>query len=521
VNLPNLIYRVGLPTLADGAAPNFQFQMAIWQGLYSAAYLAGVTEDLWRQWKNLATRFLAREVDTTFGISIGHRPQLPPQSTLNIGLHPFRAARRNIDLLLSQLFIKPAGQGNITVGSRWVSGADRKNVIILSKGPRERGTDNGTRGLVVLTLTDRGYSRPEIAPSVPAIVTLRVPPAPTDVSSTASTFTHELSHVYRAGDEYVKLGLNLPADSVNGVQTSYWNLLVDREPRDQAGKLSIAGMRWSQWPRVAAANFVKDKPTVTESVPFDRIRVQFQPGGTQPFQDALDNDTIDKDSDIFRLRQGTLVEFTSVSGQPEPRPISELMSPPMKLVTIDAVNNLIDLDEVTNGDLSDWMNGLDPDDTEPLRLLAIQLDATAGEQPVMHPAIASHIVNHGTNGRPLNRKPNSGDQCVFDNRAVQPSDGLRDLPASIKLPIVPSRVIGLYDGGATFSCGVFHAAGGCLMRSDVSVLEGDPRSPDPPKKLRKTRAATYCHVCRYLLVEQLSPKLHAEIDLLYKVNYPR
>jgi hypothetical protein len=62
-------------------------------------------------------------------------------------------------------------------------------------------------------------------------------------------------------------------------------------------------MRWSQWPRVAAANFVKDKPTVTESVPFDRIRVQFQPGGTQPFQDAMDNDTIDKDSDIFRLRQ--------------------------------------------------------------------------------------------------------------------------------------------------------------------------------------------------------------------------
>jgi hypothetical protein len=123
----------------------------------------------------------------------------------------------------------------------------------------------------------------------------------------------------------------------------------------------------------------------------------------------------------------------------------------MKLVTIDAVNNLIDLDEVTNGDLSDWMNGLDPDDTEPLRLLAIQLDATAGEQPVMHPAIASHIVNHGTNGRPLNRKPNSGDQCVFDNRAVQPSDGLRDLPASIKLPIVPSRVIGLYDGGGDVS----------------------------------------------------------------------
>jgi hypothetical protein len=327
--------------------------------------------------------------------------------------------------------------------------------------------------------------------------------------------------VYNAGDEYVKLGLNLPADRVDDVQTSYWNLLVDREPRDQAGRLSIAGMRWSQWPRVAAANFVKGTPTVTDSVPFDRIRVEFQPGGTQPFQDALDDGTIDKLSDIFRLRQGVLVRFTSVSGQPEPRPISELMSPPMKVINIDRQNDVIDLDEVTNGDLSAWMNGLDPDDTEPLRLLAIQLDATGGERPLMHPAIASHIVNHGTRGQPLNRKPNSGDQCVFDNRPVQPSDGLRDLPASITLPNVSSRIIGLYDGGATFSCGVFHPAGGCIMRSGVSVVEGDPRSPEPPRKLRKTRAGTYCHVCRYLLVEQLSPKLHAEIDRLYTEIYPR
>ena len=87
----------------------------------------------------------------------------------------------------------------------------------------------------------------------------------------------------------------------------------------------------------------------------------------------------------------------------------------MKLVKIDGTNDLIDLDEVTNGVLKAWLAGLPTTDTEPLRLLAIQLDASGAERPVMHPAIASHIAGHGTGGRPLNRPINAENSCVLDN----------------------------------------------------------------------------------------------------------
>lgn len=520
-SLGNLIYRLGLPTMADGVVATFDAQSAIWKGLYSAAYLTGVTSALWAEWKQYAVRSLAREVDTTFGISIGNRPQLPPQSSLAIGLHPFRTARRDINKFLPQLFVNTA-QGTVTVGQRWASGPDKNKIVILSKGPRERGTDNGN-GVVAVSLSDRGASTPAvISQGVSALIDLTVPPFPAALDKTAATVTHELTHVYNAGDEYVfEGGLNLPADQVSGTQASYWNLIVDREARDQSGKLTIPGMRWAQWPRVAAANFVDGIPTITESVPFDHIRVQLNPGGTKPFQDALKAGKIDATTGIFRLRQGHLASFTGSGAAQVPKPITVLMSPPMKLVNIDATNAIIDLDEVTNGTLKPWVSGLDAFDPEPLRLLGVVMDATLGELTVMHPAIASHIVNHGTSGRPCNRPVTSGDQCVLDGRPVQPSDGLRDFPSLPLLPPIMSRLIGLYDGGAQFSCGVFHPAGTCIMRSIPAVLQTDPRAEEAPDRSRRMVVKHYCHVCRYMLVDQIAPSLHADFDLLAARDYPR
>ena len=105
--------------------------MTIWQSLYNQTYLTGITSLLWQEWKDFAVRVLARERDTTFGISRGSRPQLPRRSPSAITLNPFRATRGNVNNLVSTLFVATAAQGNVPVGNRWSSGKDRDFVVIL------------------------------------------------------------------------------------------------------------------------------------------------------------------------------------------------------------------------------------------------------------------------------------------------------------------------------------------------------------------------------------------------------
>jgi hypothetical protein len=126
------------------------------------------------------------------------------------------------------------------------------------------------------------------------------------------------------------------------------------------------------------------------------------------------------------------------------------------------------------------------------------------ELSLMWDEVRDHITARGT---PLNRLVQA---CTRDNSLVQPAVNLPPgLPP--QKPPFTSWVIGIYDGGAEFHCGVFHPAGACLMRK-LRIPRWSAKYPGSPYR--------FCAVCRYILVDVLDPTLHPLVDAEYTQFYP-
>jgi hypothetical protein len=120
--------------------------------------------------------------------------------------------------------------------------------------------------------------------------------------------------------------------------------------------------------------------------------------------------------------------------------------------------------------------------------------------------IADPIFNWivGTNS-PLNAPKNA--QGALCTPADSPIGDVSptNLPSPLKLPDKlpsPADIIGLYDGGAGFDCGVFRPAGRCRMRRGY-----DATTP-------------FCHVCRYVIVDRVNPMKHRKLDDFYDRRFP-
>ena len=120
------------------------------------------------------------------------------------------------------------------------------------------------------------------------------------------------------------------------------------------------------------------------------------------------------------------------------------------------------------------------------------------EVAVLSPLVAVHI---STTDRPLNAKPDEPYVCVINDSAIQEPRNLPVLPT--QKPCYEPLIIGLYDGGGSFHCNVFHPGGICMMRNR-SVGKDNRR---------------FCHVCRYVLVEMIDPTKHGDLDAVYAKEY--
>jgi hypothetical protein len=137
------------------------------------------------------------------------------------------------------------------------------------------------------------------------------------------------------------------------------------------------------------------------------------------------------------------------------------------------------------------------------------------EQFVLHPEVSKRIT---ANGAPLNRAQNQA--CELLSTTDDPeTPGLTGFPTDVRLP--GQGVIGLFDGGARYSCGIFHAAAQCTMRHETGDPDVSPNTEAISGEQQKKVVAPFCHVCRYIIVDQTDPTLHGMIDDLYKKNYPR
>jgi hypothetical protein len=102
-------------------------------------------------------------------------------------------------------------------------------------------------------------------------------------------------------------------------------------------------------------------------------------------------------------------------------------------------------------------------------------------------------------------------QCAFPVRVLT-------LPPPIPGIVLTAddrpRVIGLYEGAARFNCGAFRPAPVCKMRDQMWL----PALSAPPRTQR--RHFRFCFVCRYSIVNEVNPRRHPNLDLLYPGREP-
>jgi hypothetical protein len=83
------------------------------------------------------------------------------------------------------------------------------------------------------------------------------------------------------------------------------------------------------------------------------------------------------------------------------------------------------------------------------------------------------------------------------------------LPPTLVLPKggFSHWVVGAFEGGGDFQCGVYHPTGACIMRLRIDDAFDD-------------RVFTMCPVCRYIVIDKFDPTHHGAVDRWYQTRYP-
>jgi hypothetical protein len=370
----------------------------------------------------------------------------------------------------------PAGAG-LPAGLK--VGQDRALVFAVCGGARRGGTQ--LDGLIVSSL------RPEVEVRLKAVAgTRQVNFVPYDLPTVPSLefvakVAHETSHAFGLQDEYgeFRTPLRIPATSeaslkpAGNAQPASDLERSAADPRLDPAKLGK--IKWL-WPRIDQAGVLTDVPAA-HGAGFD---VKLVHGHAAGF----------KRGDIVRLRRRPLVQNPQASAR----------------LQVDAVaGDVVTATPLPPGAIApaDWPAGSVL--IRPVRGAPTAADPNGPDLPLVAPVISGHL---STSFLPLNQKPPPpAPRCAIDNSKVQSALNLPvGLPAG--RPRFKAQIVGLYDGGVRYHCGVFHPSGACVMRA--LTVPGAP-------------LVTYlfCPVCRYFLVDRLDPTQHKVIDLDYRKRYPQ
>ena len=245
--------------------------------------------------------------------------------------------------------------------------------------------------------------------------------------------------------------------------------------------------RWAGSPRITKAGLTyplsQTSPGDTDILMADGHTAQFTAG------------------DTVMLRTRDLLDTTGSV------PTTPRYSAAMTVRNVDPVGEAVTLTAAVPGAPSDVFPGGSV-------LIGVVLDANGQPLPLLSQVVRDHLER---TDHPVNRRP--GTACtvpILDGKADE--FGILwavNLPAALLSPTSPyapvERIVGLYDGGMIYNCGVYHPTGACLMRGGAFQTATGGSS-----------GYTFCHVCRYLLVDRADPRAHAAIDGPYaKKHYPR
>jgi hypothetical protein len=474
-SLSELIHEVGLPVPADSGATRAP-SLTRWQNVYGA-HVTGlkVPQAVFDAWKAIAGYRLADERDTAFGLRIGTRPNVSdPDDLRGITWHRFRATRAHLDVLLGTL---RDGNG-APFGSTWQAGRDRPLVFMFCGGSLGVGMQTVPPDeLIAAGLVPDRDARLAF-PSGPPRAAVGPYPLPRRPSAdTRATLVHEVSHAFGLLDEYGGT-VSLPATpSVVADVSAAANVQVESTLLT-AGALDGDKIKW-RWPRIRAAGVLKSPPAPVGT----NYTIALAKGHAAQFAVGQ----------IVRLRARPLranpvpsdrLEVTAVT--PATDEVTVKLRPGSVLVPVGYPAGSILI--------------------EPRRAPAPS--GTLGDdQELVAKVVRAHIT---TTNRPLNR---TAAACVRDDAALQKA---LNTPAAATLrpghPKFPGLIVGLWDGGASYHCGVYHPTGACLMRQ-LNIAATSVVNPNKMYRL--------CQVCRYVLVDEIDPTLHRLIDDDYDRDYPQ
>jgi hypothetical protein len=313
---------------------------------------------------------------------------------------------------------------------------------------------------------------------------------PFEANKTGSVIAHELGHTYGLGDEYE----NRREEHYNSSGTFETNenlhsdrsLRIDqaRTLRDLATNVDVTKIKWNvhRIKKVSPSTRVVHNPgpsTLTLTVAPDQVR-RWTPG----------------ERVFVRNRITTRIgprRFTSIAAQ---------------IIRTDPTNNTIDV-SVPLG------TAPAPLGQTPLLYLA-QRRKDGTELSVIDPVVLAFIAANGPFIKPT--------QCLAASETDNHDVPCPEIPG-FKRPSVHAQGIGLYEGGADISCGIYRPTGRCKMRNqdseeyvitDQNVQVWDVRTQRMrPKGHWATVIIDFCWVCQYMLIDLLDPSQHEWLDKQY------
>ncbi len=444
------------------------------------------------------TRFLLNERDTAFSAVVGERPAAMRHSAYWGGIfNPRRFSEDDFDAFLTGL-----GTGaNAGFGARWARGGDdRDRMVVICNTVRYCGQNNGRtvvagaggkyicialgygQAFTVAAATDGWNLVPD---AIPAAVTIE----------TRTRVAHELGHSFALGDEYGGGG-TIPAtapaqaecDAYGNVQrqaplmvAAGAGLTLDPSARDASGRPLL---KW-RWPRITKAGILAASPATAGSNATFTLRT----GHAHAFAVG----------DVVRVRQRPLVPSAEASHR---MMVTGIAGDVVSVANIDTpAANATPLGFYAPGSIL----------IAPLR--GPDVGGAAGpDLELLHAGVLAHMkAQHN----PLNAAAGSPADRPCPGQEAQYSTPARSYdPAKDPAPKPPAEsawLVGLWENGNGYDCGVYHPTGACIMGKDHKYTDaaGD------------IRAYQFCPVCRYILVDAIDPTMHGRIDALYNDRYPK
>jgi IgA Peptidase M64 len=487
-----LIYTAGLPTPADGGKTVDALRTE-WIDTLRADPAINAANPVIEEWKTLSTRMFIDEIDGFPAMALGTPPRAAEFSiTPMLSLHPDRGGAGAVTPFYRALATKngvaiSGPPPDNRLGILWAEDRpafkfDNRSLVVMmagikaGRGQRIAADPDRPEILAHIAMSIAGGNHPMPVTAVAgrrAVAFNFVDPMPDTVDAAVwRTIAHELGHSFGLGDEYVDLPgvYTAPETSTDNSAnlTTVGGITV-------GGVISSAAIKWT-WHRAKKGAVVSGTPTPSGAnltIPL------FDAGG---FQFAVG------DPVFLRRRQ-----WKAVIGR------APLTSGLLKVeAPRDPTGNTVLVSGALGGNPADFGEGS-------VLYIPVPDPATAGAfLGLVSPKVLKFI---GDNHRPLTKVPCDSADQLGEISPGNPRGSATQVPEFSVVDFLWShkndpKLIGLYAGGKRQGCGIFHAAGQCIMRNtNLAVNE-------------------FCQVCRFVLVEQINATAHFWIDRDYDPIYP-